>query len=305
METLKYLRATIIKVIPCKPSSGYSDFILQGVTESQADDITLYKANPKWWIKKTKNKPVIKTFTGIIPEYNRDPDMVYATEEEEAENVLLKYVEIFIDKYKYEWRASLCLDDKDGTIIQIIYKDRKVFGYMLDLRIVKEKNEYARFAFNMLVISEEVVEAMDILDEEEDFEFYRNMDYEAAEWKSYILKDKAKEKDKFSNYLLISLVRDYVERLSISTYGDRGSVRVVGFGPEPVKMRGSIVVDDYRRDDVVSEQEFIRHYNDEFRGKGICMSCGEELVNAVILNVVGIRKWKHGSIINIDMIEIT
>jgi len=314
-KALIYSRAKILKVIPGKSSVGYGDFILQNVTEGQADDITIYKTNPRWWIKKTKDKPVIKNFSGVIPRYSRDPDETYVDDAEEQEHLLINYVSVFIDKYLYEWRASLCLNSADGTLIQVIYKDRKVSGYILDLQIVQEKYKFASFTFNMLILSEETVEDIDIGQAGEDgFSFFRDANYEKEEWKSYILKSGGKEEDRFTNYFLILFTRKYTERLSVSTIGEYGNVRVVSFGSEPIQMTGSIVVDDYRRasDDYkqkpkgkieVSEQEFINHYNEEFRGKGVSLSCGDELFAGVITKVSGKRQWKHGSIININMIE--
>jgi len=312
-----YLRTRI-----STPDGGsYDEFILTGSSGDRINTSETYKVRDDWWVRGLKEQPVIKTYSGYIPDFNKDPFKSY-TEEEESTNPLTNLVDAFENKYRNEWRASVCLSKQSPTRVRIEYNGKAESGYVIGLDMSRNKGEFTRFVLYMLVLEEEVV-GLKVSGIQVPFRFYRDVDYEHSVWKSYIECNlNSGFKDKYNNFVLSKYQKIMRERISVSGLGKYGNVRVVSFGIEPTKMSVDIVVDtvwrmnpysssdsDVTNDDVgdeeISENEFMKRYGRHYINKKIVIAiANNQTYQGVITGMRRNNIASTGTSISIEMLEI-
>ena len=141
----------------------YSDFVLSNVSESWGDQLSLYKSYNQWWVKSLGNKPSVRRFAGFIPD---------------------EYELEFQSRYFNLWRLSVCL--KNDKKITIIYKNRAVDGYMVNLVILHKKKSLPQFSFDFIVVGKEMLFKIIGDDITNRLDFDRNIDTDSSAMKAVI-----------------------------------------------------------------------------------------------------------------------
>lgn len=250
-----YGRAEII-VPPIDPSIDssekdiYGNFILSNVSESWGDQLSLYNSYDQWWVKSLGNKPSVRRFSGLIPD---------------------EYEPGFQLKYLTLWKLSACL--RDGRKLSIVYKNRAISGYMVNLIISHKKKGLPQFSFDFIVVGKETLFKIGGDTRVNYLDFNRNVEGDDPDMKAMIYKTPLPVSliegpplpDINRNFILTSLEKIFTEKYRISDIGDR-DFNIISFGSKPSLYRCIIMVSDYIDENNSSwEYEFLTKLKEEWR----------------------------------------
>ena len=265
----------------------YDNFILSNVSESWGDQISLYKSYNQWWIKSLGNKPSVRRFAGFIPD---------------------EYESEFQSKYLNLWRLSICL--KNDRKVNIIYKNRAIDGYIVNLVIFHKKKSLPQFSFDFILVGKEILFKTIGDDLINRLDFNRNIDTDDAAMKAIIYKSTGIPNhtlpELYKEFILTTLDKNFVEKYRISDIGGR-DFNIMSFGANPPLYHCTVLVSDYVDEDNSSwEYEFLNKLKNEWQlgnlvdNEILNLTYKSHVVSGYIIDVKGMTTTSRGMALTFD-----